>query len=147
MIYFSGSSKSKITTITYNLPEICTIFLVLEVFDEEGPVLSYIKNDQVLFAINNVRYLYLGSYFAKFLKFRKKYSFVKINKKKLIDLIITNDEFRMNTAFNKQDFIFDKFMLGNGKGILYELIVFNGIMKEDEIRKNVMFLNSVHKIN
>ena len=42
-LYFLGITETKAAGITCHLPETCTIFLVIELFDEMGAVLSYIK--------------------------------------------------------------------------------------------------------
>ena len=38
-------------------------------------------------------------------------------------------------------------MVGIGKGILYDLIVYNWILKKEEIDKILLFLNKVHEVS
>jgi len=53
-IYFPGSFESKITTTTYPLPFSCTIFLVVEILDLSGGVVSRMENEKMLFYLNEI---------------------------------------------------------------------------------------------
>ena len=78
------------------------------------------------------------------IEYWKKYSFVlKIKNKKLIDVIIGNDQNKIKAFKVEYKFDFVHIMVGNGKGISYDLIVYNWILKKEEI---ILFLNKVHEV-
>ena len=60
------------------------------------------------------------------------------------DVIITNDG--LKTSWSPKYFIFDKIMIGYGKGILYDLIVYKDILFPQEIKQKTKILNNIHKI-
>ena len=61
---------------------------------------------------------------------RRKYVLVfQIEKRKLIGVLMSNNEkpdFHLN--WNERNFNFEKIILGEGKGLLYDLIIVNGII-------------------
>ena len=147
MIYFPGVYENRIATSTYTLPFSCTIFLVVELFDIMGGIVSHIKNKENVFYLNQIIFDYFNSDFPKRLQKYIKYSiWLKIEKGQLTDVVVTNDQIRFKTQWLKKNFVFDKVTVGAGMGILYELIVYNQILKQEEIDKIVLFLNKVHKI-
>ena len=144
-IYFPGIIEMPRTLFQYSLPKSCTIFLVVKMLDEKG-LISHVKNNVVIFNLNDVRYYYLDSLVQKNLELRKKYSIIlKIKNKILIDVIITNDESRSKASWSPKHFIFDKIMIGYGKGILYDLIVYENILSSEEIKQKTKILNNFHK--
>ena len=136
IIYFPGIIEMPRTLFQYSLPESCTIFLVAQMHDEKG-LISHVKNNVVIF----------NSLVQKNLELRKKYSIIlKIKNKILIDVIITNYESRLKTSWSPKHFIFDIIMIGHGKGILYDLIVYENILSSKEIKQKIKILNNFHKI-
>jgi len=134
----------------YDLPQECTIFIVAELFDEHGLISSFETANQykMLFNLCLVHYHFTdeSDFYHRRIEYRTKYSFIiKIEKKKIIDLIISNDQNKIKAFKTEYKFDFVKIMVGNGKGILYDLIVYNWILKKEEIDKIVLFLNKVHK--
>jgi hypothetical protein len=149
--YFPGILENERSLCRFFLtPYGCTIFLVVEMHDEMG-LISYTEDNVMFFNLSDVTYFVYG--FQKRLETFKKYSFVlKFEKQKLIDIIITNDSIKMKMQLvkttwpKKHNFTFDRIMVGKGKGILYDLIVYSGILNLDEINKKVWILNNIHKI-
>ena len=146
-IYFPGVYENRITTSTYPLPFSCAIFLVVELFDIMGSVVSHIKDEEKVFHLNQIIYDYFDSDFRKRLQKYIKYSILlKIEKGKLIDVIVTNDQIRFKLQWMRGNFVFDKITLGAGPGILYDFIVYNWFLKQEEIDKIVLFLNKMHDV-
>ena len=56
-IYFPGITLTKNTTISYILPETCTIFIIAEILDNWS-LISYLKNDEFYFSLNKIKYNY-----------------------------------------------------------------------------------------
>ena len=142
-------TQSKTTTITYNLPESCTIFMVFEIFDENGIICF--GDDNKFFYLQNIVYT-VGKIqlTAKTINLRQKYLIVfLIEKRELIGVLMSHKEkpdFRM--LWNNRKFKFNKIIFGIVTGILYELIVYNGIMKiNDELHKKVSFFKKIHKVH
>jgi len=57
-----------------------------------------------------------------------------------------NEKPDIQLGWNERDFNFEKIILGEGKGLLYDLIIVNDLIEEKENRKNVNFLKKLHKV-
>ena len=136
----------------YDLPKSCTIFIVAELFDEAGLITSYETAKQYnkpLFNLSLLHYYFLdeSEFNHRRIEYRKKCSFVlKIANKKLIDVIIGNNQNKIKAFKVEYKFDFIRIMFGTGRGILYDLIVYDWILKQEEINKILLFLNKVHEV-
>ena len=127
----------------YLLPPTFTMFIVFEITNNlDGMFRS--DRDNLLFPIILLYQYYVGCGTIR-LSLLKKYSIVcKVENKKLISIIITNDEFKLRADFKQVDQEFNKLMFGYIDMILYDLIIYQGILKETN--KISLLLNKVHDI-
>ena len=90
----------------------------------------------MLFNLSLVRYYFTdeSDFNHRRIEYRTKYSFVlQIKNKKLIDVIIWNDQNKIKAFKTEYKFDFVHIIVGNGKGILYDLFVYNSILKKEEM--------------
>jgi hypothetical protein len=152
----------------YFLPESCTIFVVMQIHDYLGLFSRRLEThkpgilSEIVYNLNNIEYTPIHHKERVKLNLFKKYLCTLIVKDKKIIKIFVNprsgeslDKYEALSAelnmikgilLKKDPIIFNEFMLGFGEGIIYDIIVYKWILKDEEILKISDFLIKIHQI-
>jgi len=143
-IYFPGMrSEEEPLNFFYMFPKVCTIFMVVKFFDNIG--LVYIEEDgKYIFSLAKLQVFHDKIKKMKPLEQRKKYSIIiEVKHQRIQRIIITNNGI---LEVERPNIIFNHLRMGKGHGVIYDLIVYDKLLKEETIVEIYKSLNKIHKI-